>query len=450
MRSFLIKFLAIGMLAILLLIAGVMVRGVVKDRIANRNVASQSIADSLADSQILGGPILVLEYTEQFNEATHGKKGEILKIEAKSTEHSLRIFPENLALEGNLASDPHYRGIFHVNAYLLSGKLSGNFRIPALQELAHSHPDGRIRLDAARIVLGVSDPRGLHAISLETNGHPATLESGSTLSELGNGIHAGIRDTDTLADSTISFLVTLQLAGTDRLSLIPLGRITQAHLSSSWPHPSFGGRFLPGHFTVTQTGFYAHWQVSALASNARQVLSESGRERSISLADSFSVALIDPVDIYSLSDRASKYAELFVLLTLSAFLLFELLRGLNLHPLNYLLISAALLIFFLLLIALAERIGFGYAYLTAGTACVLLIGFYSAHLLRSMRLAALFMLGLGLLYGSIYTILLSEQNALLMGSLLLFCLLAGVMIGTRKVDWSRLLSARQPGSQTKC
>jgi len=449
MRNFLIKFLTIGMLAILLLIAGFMVRGVVKDRITNHNVASQSIANSLADSQTLAGPILVLEYTEQFNETTRGKKGEILKLELKSTEHSMRIFPEHLVLEGNLASDPHYRGIFHVNAYLLNGKLSGNFRVPALQELERSHPDGRVRLDSARIVLGVSDPRGLHAISLETDGHPATLESGTTLSGLDNGIHAGISNTARLADSTLPFSVSLLLAGTDRFSLIPLGRTTQAHLGSSWPHPSFGGRFLPGHFTVTQNGFDARWQVSSLASNARQVFSESGREQSITRADSFSVALIDPVESDSLSDRASKYAELFVLLTLGAFLLFELLRGLNLHPLNYLMISAALLIFFLLLISLAERIGFGYAYLTAATACVLLIGFYSAYLLLSMRLATWFTLGLGLLYGSLYIILLSEQNALLMGSLLLFCLLAGVMVGTRKVDWSKLLSTRKPEHQTK-
>jgi len=259
-----------------------------------------------------------------------------------------------------------------------------------------------------------------------------------------HGASARIDDINALFGRNAKFSVNLELVGTDSLNVVPLGRDNTATLNSPWPHPSFGGRFLPTERSVDQRGFNATWHISALATNARESWLKPGSDAEM---DSFNISLIDPVDVYVMSDRAGKYAGLFIAITLGGFLLFELLRSLPLHALQYLMIGAALLIFFLLLLSLSEHIGFGGAYLAASTACVLQVGFYSAHLLRSAWLAGTFSAGLGALYAALYVILLSEQNALLMGSLLLFALLAAVMVGTRKVDWHALLSERPEWEQ---
>ncbi|MDP5238767.1 cell envelope integrity protein CreD [Uliginosibacterium sp. 31-16] len=439
MRSFLFKMLMISVLAVLLFVAGTMVRGVVADRMMNRDVARQSISESLAESQTLAGVVLRVQYSEHWLQPVADKEGRVLRQEARSTRHEMLVLPETLALDGSLISDPRRRGIFHINAYVLSGRLAGTLKMPKVDELSHSQPDSTLRIESADAVLAVSDPRGLRKLALKLDGHELALEPGTGLAPLRSGAHAEVPEADKLAGKTLAFEMPLDLAGTDSFSMVPLARDTSASLTSRWPHPSFGGRFLPESRTISDTGFEAQWHVSALASNARQNWPEGASSRSV---DAFSVSLVDPVDIYSMSDRATKYAELFIALTLGAFLLFELLRRLNLHPMNYLLISASLLIFFLMLLSLSEQIGFGLAYLSAASACVLLIGFYSAHLLRSLWLATGFTLGLGALYGALYVILLSEQNALLMGSLLIFALLASVMVGTRKVDWNALLAVR--------
>lgn len=439
MRSFFFKMLMISVLAVVLFVAGTMVRGVVADRMMNREVARQSISEGLAERQTLAGVVLRVSYTEHWQQPVADKDGRVLRQEPRSQKHEQLVLPETLRLSGSLISDPRQRGIFHINAYVLSGRLAGTLKLPALGELARHQPDSSVVIDSADAVLAVSDPRGLRKAELKVAGQALALEPGTGLNGAREGAHAVLSEAAALAGKTLAFELALDLAGTDSFSMVPLARDTSASLNSRWPHPSFGGRFLPESRSVSENGFEAQWHVSALASNARQNW-PVGAEGGVRSADAFSVSMIDPVDIYSMSDRASKYAELFIAITLGAFLLFELLRRLRLHPMNYLLIAAALLIFFLMLLSLSERIGFGLAYLSAASACVLLIGFYSAHLLRSLWLASGFTLGLGALYGALYMILLSEQNALLMGSLLLFALLACVMVGTRKVDWNALLA----------
>lgn len=439
MRGFLSKALVIITVIGVLLIAGLFVRSIVNDRIANRDQASRSIADSLAESQTLAGMVLVLNYTEQYaDHMLDSDEKETGRREQKTVHSQALFFPDSLNLNATMNSDPRYRGIFHINTYLLSGKLAGSLQMPELGSLPHTKPGSSITLDSARLILAVSDPRGIRKLNLTVDGRPMTINGGTGLAHHSSGIQADIPDIAQKLGKRTQFELSLQLAGTSTFSLVPLARDTSAELMSGWQHPSFGGRFLPVSRQISASGFHAQWNISALASNAQQAWSSDRHLGEAGTPDAFSVAMIDPVDIYSMSDRASKYAGMFIILTLGAFLLFELLRNLRLHPMNYLLIGAALLLFFVILLSLSEHIGFGLAYLAAASACVLLIGFYSASLLRSHWLAAGFTTGLGLLYGALYVILLSEQNALLMGSLLLFGLLASVMIGTRKVNWHSL------------
>jgi inner membrane protein len=214
---------------------------------------------------------------------------------------------------------------------------------------------------------------------------------------------------------------------------VPVGDDNRIALRSRWPHPSFAGAFLPNERRVDAQGFEARWTVSSLASDAQRQLRAGDPS-----TQAVEVSLVDPVDVYTQADRASKYGVLFVLLTFVGFLLFELIRQLRIHPLQYLMVGLALAIFFLLLISLSEHIAFWQAYLVSALACIGLQAVYLANVLGHWKRGMGFALMLTVLYGALYGLLVSENNALLMGSLLLFGILALVMWVTRRVDWYAL------------
>lgn len=450
MKAFLLKFLILMVVGVVLVIAGSMVRGVVSDRMHYRDEAQKSITEGLAGGQSLAGVVMVLSYTEHYteDEVVNAQTG-VTRVVARSELHTAyQVLPETLLLNGDLKNDTRYRGIFHVNTYTLRGDLSGEIEVPLLKDLPRNHAGSTLELDGATLALGVQDPRGLRSLQFTLGGQDLPQKQpGTGLAGMSSGVSAVLSEPQKLLGQRLKYTVALELAGTQSLNIVPLARDNKAMLKSPWPHPSFAGRFLPMERHVTDAGFEAVWNVSEFATNARQAWLSKSKATDAVMVDDFSVVLIDPVDIYVMSDRASKYAELFIVLTLGAFCLLELLRRLRLHPLQYFMVGGALVLFFLLLLAFSEHVGFSMAYLIASAACVSLIGFYALHLLRSAILAAAYTGGLALLYGALYFILLSEQNALLMGSTLLFAILAAVMVATRKVDWHAVFGSSVPARQ---
>ena len=210
-------------------------------------------------------------------------------------------------------------------------------------------------------------------------------------------------------------------------------------LKSDWRHPNFGGQFLPQPESqqIDKNGFVAQWTVTALASNAQQQVQAllEGRKEGLSSIERLEVGFIEPIDIYSLSGRALKYGFLFIGLTFGCFLLFEVLKRLPIHPAQYGFVGLALAMFFLLLFALSEHIAFWLAYLVAATGCAALLGFYLSAVLHGVKRGASFSIMLIALYSALYGLLVSEDNALLLGSLLVFALIAIAMVLTRNVDW---------------
>lgn len=456
MKTFLYKLLILGCIGVVLAVAGNMVRGVVSDRMHYRDEAQKSITEGLAGDQMLAGVLATLSYTEYYTEKEPDKDdAKKSHLVTRTLFHAnYPVLPDTLTLNGQLQNDTRYRGIFHVNTYLLRSILIGEIELPALKDLPREHEDATVALNGARLVLGVQDPRGLRSLQFKLGGQALTQKlPGTGFPGAPEGVSAGIGDPQKLLGQRVKYEVALELAGTQSLQVVPLAKENRAQLNSSWQHPSFGGRFLPIDRHISKSGFDASWNISEFATNARsawlaKAQAPNGNDKAAPY-DLFSVSLFDPIDIYVMADRASKYAELFVVLTLGAFCLLEVLRQLRLHPLQYFMVGAALILFFLLLLAFSEHVGFGWAYLIGAGACVSLIGFYALHLLRSAGLAASYTAGLALLYGALYGILLSEQNALLMGSSLLFVLLAAVMIATRKVDWHAVFGERQhPPSPT--
>jgi inner membrane protein len=241
--------------------------------------------------------------------------------------------------------------------------------------------------------------------------------------------------------ASLPFGFSLYLAGTERQRFVPVGANNLVTMESNWAHPQFGGNFLPEARTIGADGFRASWRISSMASSAQQQLASldgAGAEAAALVRrqlESFDIGFLEPVNVYAQADRATKYGLLFVALTFAAFFVFEVLKRLPIHPIQYLLVGLALILFFLLLVSLSEHLDFLLSYLIASLACIALITFYLSAVLRSRARAASFGAGLLVLYSALYGLLSSESNALVLGSLLLFTALGAVMIATRKVDW---------------
>lgn len=233
----------------------------------------------------------------------------------------------------------------------------------------------------------------------------------------------------------------LGIQGTGEFHVMPVGRESQISLSSNWASPSFMGQYLPVAHTIAAAGFTAQWSTSFFSTNLEETLrrcADSSTARSEFNSRLLGVSLIEPVDQYLKTERAIKYALLFISLTFAGFFLFEVLKKLSIHPIQYALVGAALALFYLLLLSLSEQVGFGIAYLLSSGACVGLIGFYVGSILRSGWRGLGFAGMLTTLYGALYALLGADDYALLMGSALLFGLLAVVMVLTRNVDWFSL------------
>ncbi len=231
----------------------------------------------------------------------------------------------------------------------------------------------------------------------------------------------------------------------NELEVVPLGRESKLQLAGNWPHPNFIGDFLPASRSLNASGFNASWQTSWFATDMESRFNRAMKGASGDLP-TFSVSLVQPVDHYQLNERAAKYALLFIGLTFISFFMFELLKGLRVHPIQYALVGMGLAIFYLVLLALTEHLGFGWAYLVAALASVLLNGFYLSHVLGGPKQGIGFAALLGLVYAILYSLLQAEEIALLLGALLLFATLALIMLLTRKLDWYQVMDYSAPAT----
>lgn len=420
---------AVAGLSLLLLIPLALVQGVISERNARHREVEREVADSSAGRQQLIGPLLVLTYKERVETQTVDEKTGRTTLHSKVCDRHRIIVPRDLEVAGRVKVEPRQRGLYRTQVYRLEAELKGRFQVPA----EHRYPgaEDAVTPGPAYLVLGLSDRRGLLAQpSIQWEGRPLVFQPASGQRALVSAIEAPLGLLESGRALAVPFTMSLDLLGSRHLSVAPVAGLTRMTLSGGWPTPSFQGRFLPLERKVGPQGFEALWQVNDLARDLDAILQHNGPG-----AEAFGVDFIEPVNVYLQTERAVKYGILFVLLTLGGFFLFEVLRRLPIHPVQYGLVGLALGVFFLLLLSLSERLPFPLAYAIAAGACVLLLGVYLAGALRSWTQGGAFAAGVAVLYGALYGLLASEDNALLLGSVLLFALLGGVMLGTRSVDW---------------
>lgn len=456
------KAAAIGLIMILLVVVLTRIDWLVSERRMRQVTAMHSVAQSLSSAQTLVGPLLQRKCTEAW-ERVEGE-GKQRRTVTERRDFTLVSAPDVLVADSQATAEARYRGLFKVNGY--AGRTTLKARWGHLRALhaQREQNDSRLQCEPITVLVAVSDPRGIRAAQVMVDGTPAEVRPGTGHGRYSLGLSAALDAARAArADAALEVAVQLDLVGTARLSLVPAAREVTWQMRSDWPHPSFGGRFLPTTRTVDASGFSAHWAVSALASPAAadveraepvcavsdRITDDDGEDTSyaaspvssapsVRCADTIDVSFIDPVNPYSLTDRATKYALLFIVLTFGAVALTEALAGRRVHPVQYSLVGLALALFYLLLLSLSEHVSFGVAYAAASTGCVSLLGYYGRYMLGHWRAGAGFGAGIAVLYGLLWMLLRMEQWSLAIGAVVLFAALGAVMVLTRRIDWYAL------------
>lgn len=422
------KLISIAAVVLLLFVALMQISGVVRDRQAYRQLVVDGIAKSLAGPQTLTGPLIHRACTEEWDIALPEKR-----VETGRREFHLTLAPASLAVQGGSQLEARARGLHATQVFNLKARLTAQWSDLAGLQPVPEHRGSRLSCGQPLLMLSVSDARGIRHASLTLTGPTGAqnvpLKPGTFYGSYPRGVHAPLPAALVLAEP-LEAVLELELVGTEQLAMVPMGSDTQVKLTSNWPHPSFGGQFLPVERKVTDRGFEASWRISSLASTAQQDVAQKKAD-----AETLSVAFVDPGNTYALSDRATKYGVLFIGLTFLAVGLFEFMKSLRVHPVQYLLAGSAVCIFFLLLVSLSEHLPFGLAYGLAAAACVVLLMYYACYMLKSWLRGLPFGLGLAVLYGMLFVLLQMEQTALVLGAITLFVVLSAVMLLTRHVDW---------------
>jgi inner membrane protein len=406
----------IGILVLLLAVPIGLIRSLIGQRITTRGEAVTEVTRIWGGEQSLIGPKLVIP--------VEGSEG--------GPRRAVTLLPATLSVDGDLRTEELRRGLFAVPVYSARVSLRGSFEAGDLTDVISAEED--LRWDEATLVMEVSHVKSLGGASTLTwNGQPVTLRPGTT--GQGGGVHASVALRNVGANE---FAFALDVNGAEAIWFVPLGRTTDVTLESNWPHPSFAGAWLPSTREVRRQGFGATWVVPSLGREYPHAWQGSGAPDAEIAASRFGVLLKTPVDYYRMSERSTKYAVLVLVMVFGLLWLFDTLVGVRLHIVQYVLVGAAMCLFYLLELSLSEVVGFAGAYACAAAAVAGLIAAYTMAVLGSATRGAIVGGALGVLYSYLFALLTLERYALLAGSLGLFAALAAVMYVTRGVNWEHV------------
>lgn len=449
------KLLLAGLVAAVLIVPLLMVYALVYDRESQSERAQAQITRGWGGSQTFTGPVLVIPFlaevvdTETVNDVATERRREVRR--------DLFVSPQRQNIETTL--DPDRKGYAIYESVVFSGAIEGSARYVLTSELDRLDiARDALLLDEAELRFGISDTRGLSdGASVTADGEELELNPGNGPSVTGgSGFSAPVPNWS--GEESLDVSWSYGLRGTRSISLIPRGGETEWRVTSPWPHPSFTGGFLPepSQTETSADGFTAVYPGITNLALGQGLLSVSDQRgtplpppppvvpeysevepaRVTSSAQPATIGLVEPVDLYSQVDRAVKYGFLFIGFTFAALLMFDIVGGARVASAEYLLTGAGLVLFFVMLLAFAEVIGFALAYFVAAAAIIGLLTAYSAAVLGTWLRAGFIGAMLAALYGVLYVLLNEETYSLVIGSLLLFAALAGIMFATRKVDWS--------------
>lgn len=415
-KSFFIAFLVLA-----LLIPTFFVMYLASERKERKQEVTMEISNKWSAAQTVTGPYLVIPYSDSNKLST--------------ARQYIFLLPEQLTINGVIEPAIRKRSIYKVPVYTarplqLKGKFSNN-------SIAQTGIDPAwLKWEQAKICIGISDLKGIKQQSIRWNDQPVIAQVGLPDNHISKqGISGPVALDAGFLEKEISFSAEIVLQGSERLYCTPVGSNTSVQFTSSWTNPAFDGRYLPDTNQVSEKGFDSYWTVSQFNRDFPKVFTNDTNVASSVENSSFGVILLSPFDAYAQTLRSLKYAILVISLTFFAYFFTEVFQKRPVHPLQYILIGMALVVFYVLLLSISEYIQFPIAYLTASAATVLLLSWYTQSIFKKIKTVGILALLMSLLYLFIYVLIQMEDNALLFGSIGLFALLAVAMYLSRKIDW---------------
>ncbi len=412
-----LRIFLIVILTMFFMIPQVMIVNLTEERSFRKYEAQAEVSYKWGEQQKLAGPILHVPYY-----TGNSQKGK--------TQFWAHFLPEKLNISGKVTSEQRYRGIYEVVVY--NGKINfeGDFNFPDFQALGID--EGSVDYKNIILSFGISDLRGIKdQIKVRWNDSTYLANPGIDCQQvLTSGV--SVKPVVDKNSETFRFSLAVDINGSKSLFFLPLGKETNVNITSDWPSPSFTGSFLPDNRDISDAGFNAAWKIFNLNGNYPQQW--RGNRYEIDGSE-FGFDMILVANNYLKTERTAKYAFLIIALTFTSFFMIELLSKKSIHPVQYLLVGFALMVFYTLLLSISEHLNFGYAYLTASVAIVGMITLYIRKTLTDIKITSMVSGILISLYSYLYVILQLEEFSLLIGSLGLFVLLALIMYLTRNIDW---------------
>ena len=441
-ENVLFKVVIIGFLILVLMIPSMMINELVRERSSRKMEVTNEVSSKWGQLQTITGPYIVIPYMEELKYTNQASEWR---------EQKLFYLPQTLEMTGKITPLVKKRSIFKVMLYESDINIQGSFSYPDLNTLKID-PD-KVMWDKASLYLSITDLLGIGArVNLELGDKliPMTAAVPAGL-QLPSGLMCNLPDSVAGNEKT-DFRIQLSLKGSQGIYFSPVGGSNKVRLTSSWPSPKFEGQFLPDTSTTSAKGFEAEWNILDINRQISQQWTETNPQAFQNVNPTryddpyaytnsgpnkpvFGVELLDTVDHYTKNARTVKYAFLLITLTFAVYFFCEVLKKQKVHPLQYGLVGAALVIFFILLLSLSEHVGFDPAYGVASVSTILLISLYSRSIFSEKKYAMVAGSLLVALFGFIYIILQLEDYALLAGSIALFVIIALIMYLTRKVKW---------------
>ncbi len=439
--SYILKALIIGFISLVLLFVLSMIRSTILERRSYRAQAIESVQRSYAGPLKFAGPVLIVPFKDVETTVTKDEKG--IERQYTETKDSYWIYyPKTQSVKGSLVPSVKELGIHKVRIFEWNAKMKADFEFNTPDT---GSPSIKRTIGTPYLSFLMNDTRGLMGTPLlSVDGETKAIKQGAGshgIAAESRGVHVLLPGFEMGQAQKFTVNLDFDLGGTERLSFVPMADSNEIKIQSSWEHPNFSGQFLPRGPKPGGNGFNANWSISSLSASSQ---TQYRNKNSLDQLDSLEVNLIEPVNIYSQADRASKYAFLFIGLTFVGFLMFEIIKQLAIHPIQYGLVGMSLAIFFLLLISLSEHFEFLFSYIVASAACIGLLFFYLRSVLKSFTRGLGFSAMLTALYAALYGLLVSEDNALVMGSVMLFGILATIMLVTRNIDWYNIGKKEMP------
>ncbi len=422
-RSFAVKLIVVLIILLLMMIPQSMVTRLVWERQNNASSAEAEVSQMWGAEQQITGPYLQIPYR-----TTHvNSEGEIYY-----SDHKITLMPAELRIEGTLADTVRQRGIFEVILYTADLDIEGSFDMKEIELLTIDN--SVIMWEQAAIHLEISDLRGIDtSLTMSWNQEEIEYRAGIPGSKGTQGVHSMVRLDPGIQQYDFSGKIILQ--GTKSIHLEPVGKENHFHLRSQWASKKFSGHLIPDRWSDLAPGFEADWHVLSVNRNYPQVWSDKDFHINYSAVG---VELIKPVDHYLKNHRATRYSFLVVAFLFLVYFFFEIGRRISIHPMSYILVGLNMSLFFLVLLALSEHMGFNQSYWIAASAHVIVVCLYSMPLFKNLKAVGVLMGLMIFIFGYIYVLLQLESYALLVGAIGIFVILSFVMLASRRIDWYNL------------